>query len=561
MQIKRLFLVVMLVVLGTMSIMAQGAPDPINDALAALNAQLGTNYTLNDIGWYWEQENYPDTSLGCPQEGQVYAQQLTVGYRFVFTANGNNYDYRVAADRSILFLCSTTPIETTDDGSTNTTPDFLTSDYTNPLCPTPPEGIQYMHSRLTATIQARVQPGLPNRVRAEPSVDAAQTGEIPGGSIFTVLQGPVCDDQGYLWWQVDYDGFVGWTAEGRDGDYFIEPVPPATLPNTETINVDNMSLVAELSRFQANLGVGLAWSQNTETDAAAKLVVTGDLGADGAWVINTGASDESPRFLTGSDTLTVADFGFDSNVALFGSADGALRLWDIREGAGLVERAFLQGHDSPVEAIAFSPNGEMLAGSGGRAFLTENREDNLYAITVWDVDNVFLLGGLRGHTDSVTGLVFSADSSTLISGSLDGFIRVWSMAGLQEVSNIEIGEPITAIALSSNGTTLAIGTQTGSIALFDLATSSELATLSGHTGAVNSLSFNANGSLLASGGEDAILRLWDVSEPDNALQPVALSGHTDAISTVAFSPDGTLVGSISEDNTARIWGISADSVG
>ena len=562
MQIKRLLLIAMFIISGmAMSVMAQGAPDPINDALADLNAQLGTSYTLNDIGWYWEQENYPDTSLGCPQEGQVYAQQVTVGYRFVFTANGNNYDYRVAADRSILFLCSTTPIEENEDGSTSTTPDFINSDYTNPLCPAPPEDISYMHTRLTTEIQARVQPGLPNRVRAEPNVDAAQTGEIPGGSIFNVLQGPVCDDQGYLWWQVDYDGFVGWTAEGRDGDYFLEPVPSATLPNTQTITAENVSFVVELARFEANLGDGLAWAQNTETDAPPRLVITGALGTEGAWVIDTAATNESPRFLTGSDTLTVATVGRNSNIALLGASDGSLRLWDLSTNAGLVERAFLQAHDSPVSAVAFSPDSALIAGSGGRAFLRENQEDNLYAISVWDVGSVSLLGGLRGHTDSVTGLIFTADSTSLISSSLDGLIRIWSLVGLRETNFIEIGEPVTAIALSSDGTTLAIGTQTGSIALWDMPTNTAIATLSGHVGEVTSLSFNANGSMLVSGGDDFSVLLWDVSVPDNALTPTILSGHTDAINTVAFSPDGQLIGSISDDNSVRFWGINADNVG
>lgn len=558
MQMKRLLLIVVFIMGGMMSVMAQGAPDPINDALADLNAQLGTNYTLNDIAWYWEQENYPDTSLGCPQEGQVYAQQLSVGYRFVFTVNGNNYDYRVAADRSIMFLCSTTPVED-EEGGNSSTPDFITSDYTNPLCPVPPEDIAYMQSRLTTGIQARVQPGLPNRVRAEPNVDAAQTGEIPGEGIFSVIEGPVCDDQGYLWWQIDYDGFVGWTSEGRDGDYFIEPLPPATLPTTDIISADNLSLISELSRFEANLGVGLAWSQNTETDAPPRLLVTGDSGADGAWVIDTATSNETPRFISASDMLTVADFGPDNNLALLGSADGSLRLWDLRSGAVLVERAVLQGHDSPVQAVALSADGAMLAGSGGRAFLSENRDDNLYAISVWDVDSVSLIGGLRGHTDSVTDLVFTDDNSTIISGSLDGFVHVWSVAGLQETSFIEIGEPITSIALSPNQTTLAIGTQTGSIALWDLPSNTAIATLSGHVGAVNSVNFNSDGSLLVSGGDDNIVYLWNTG--NDASEPVALNGHTDAINTVAFSPDGTLVGSISEDNSVRMWGISADSVG
>jgi uncharacterized protein YraI len=78
--------------------------------------------------------------------------------------------------------------------------------------------------RLTVGAQARVTPGLPNKVRAAPSMAAAQVGQIPGEGVFTVLSGPACGD-GYRWWQVNYNGLVGWTANGSGGEYWVEPYP------------------------------------------------------------------------------------------------------------------------------------------------------------------------------------------------------------------------------------------------------------------------------------------------------------------------------------------------
>ncbi|HLU11093.1 MAG TPA: SH3 domain-containing protein [Oceanobacillus sp.] len=79
-------------------------------------------------------------------------------------------------------------------------------------------------SRLAPYSPGRVTPGAPNRLRAEPSTSSAILGEIPGGELFYVLSGPTCDDaNGIVWWQVDYNGLVGWTAEGQGNTYFVEP--------------------------------------------------------------------------------------------------------------------------------------------------------------------------------------------------------------------------------------------------------------------------------------------------------------------------------------------------
>jgi uncharacterized protein YgiM (DUF1202 family) len=68
----------------------------------------------------------------------------------------------------------------------------------------------------------RVTPGLPNKVRSSPSLSSEQTGNIPGEGVFTVLDGPVCAD-GLQWWQVNYNGLIGWTADGSGSEYWVEP--------------------------------------------------------------------------------------------------------------------------------------------------------------------------------------------------------------------------------------------------------------------------------------------------------------------------------------------------
>jgi uncharacterized protein YraI len=77
-------------------------------------------------------------------------------------------------------------------------------------------------SRLTPGGWGRVTPGLPNNLRAQASANSAWVGSIPGGAGFYVITGPVC---GYntAWWQVNYNGIVGWAMEGFGSTYWLQP--------------------------------------------------------------------------------------------------------------------------------------------------------------------------------------------------------------------------------------------------------------------------------------------------------------------------------------------------
>jgi hypothetical protein len=83
----------------------------------------------------------------------------------------------------------------------------------------------FMPSRLMINSSGRVTPGASNNIRQAPSTTGERLGEIPGGAVFLVLDGPVCNE-GYAWWFVDYNGILGYTAEGTGTDYFVEPVTP-----------------------------------------------------------------------------------------------------------------------------------------------------------------------------------------------------------------------------------------------------------------------------------------------------------------------------------------------
>jgi WD40 repeat protein len=164
---------------------------------------------------------------------------------------------------------------------------------------------------------------------------------------------------------------------------------------------------------------------------------------------------------------------------------------------------------------------------------------------------------LEGHSDSVSSVAFSHDSTRLASASDDRTVKIWdasSGACLQTLKGHV--SHVMSVAFSHDSTRLASASSNRIVKIWDASSGACLQTLKDHSKSISSVAFSHNSTRLASSSDDSTVKIWDVSS-GACLQ--TLRGHIRSVNSVAFSYDATQLASASADRTVKIWDASSSA--
>ncbi len=313
-------------------------------------------------------------------------------------------------------------------------------------------------------------------------------------------------------------------------------------------------------------------------ETPAKLAAAPTPGAPAAVAVPARAR-EIRADLAGARALRTVALGNDGTQLAIAGDDTFVRLLNA---ADLKLLRTLKGHRERVCAVAFSPDGKLLASAGwdgaiklwnletGEVETLTSGADKFYsvafdpkvplhyvlagdgkgAVHIWDLRKKARVGKPEEHDGPVRGIAFFPDATgTFVSIGADGKLRYRSVkTGIKDIE-AHAGGGFAAVYSADGASVLTAGGDK-KVKLWQSGDLHLLRTFEGNGRYVLSAAFARDGGTVASGGGEGAVLLWEAQTGKLVRR---LSGHAADVEGVAFLADGKRVASVSEDKTLRLW--------
>jgi WD40 repeat protein len=293
---------------------------------------------------------------------------------------------------------------------------------------------------------------------------------------------------------------------------------------------------------------GLAWSRDgkriASCDAGGKAPGQGEVKvweADRGKVVHALACPAAAQAVA---------FAPDGRVAA-GCINGSIKLWDA-DGKELPGPP-AQDKGPSVNAVAFSPDGSLLAWGGGD--FNPKAKPASADVKVWDAKGGQEVLSLKGHPATVLGLAFQPDGRRLISSDALGQLKVWDTA------TRKAGPALHTLVLATRGARglapapdnrhLYVGAGDGHLWCVDLESGKPVRRYWSEPRGIMAVAIHPAGTRVVTAEGDKLAHVWDLREPPPFLTSAAK--HEGAVTCLAVSPDDTLAASAGEDRKVRLW--------
>jgi katanin p80 WD40 repeat-containing subunit B1 len=169
---------------------------------------------------------------------------------------------------------------------------------------------------------------------------------------------------------------------------------------------------------------------------------------------------------------------------------------------------------------------------------------------------VIKLSEYPAHGSNVTSCAIGHKSNRIAAtGGEDKKVNLWALNKPTCIMSLTgHTSAVNSITFSANEDKIVSGSASGALKLWDLEVSRLICNLVGHKANVTCLEYHNYADYIASGSIDSQIRLWDLRRKGCIF---TYKGHTNSVNALRFSPDSKWIASVSDDNLVKIWDLKA----